>query len=659
MTDFESLPSPAFAPISRLDSYVWNLVALLLSGNEVLRLCKVGNSRLTACLVAGVRQLNLQWASHRYIAFDHVFSAIQRFPQVASVEFQPQFPGQLLWAPPPRFSLLPVLSSLKMSFFNAPSLMLHPQNDLKTALPALEHLSLTGDETQQSTNSSEIERSLDFRSLPPTLLSLRLSSQQPHWLDGKHLDLLSPSLQVLELELPCKVVTLESGGGTVVETIGAEWSGITRNWLVRHHAQAWPRSLTVLSLCGCQMIGTEWILDFSALPSCLKTLRIDEPSDGLNMVHGEHLTQLEEFEAPEWQMNPEETIALLNFIPSISRLTFPTYGAYLEDAEYRQAVLGKLVNLTEMQALTEETSNTFNTTPMPHLRDLTITSAKEIVLPESVTKLTCSACILTPNKRLEELIFKGYNFLHLKNPLPPTLVKVQFSTPMLMNDSILSLLPSSLEEITGHFDEKIWRSLMGTDGIPRMFPRLKAIHRSDVRPLSLESIREIPRQLRSMTFKLEPFSSASIDTSILHALKTSELAHLSIILSQKPNRPQMPSTIELLNNLPQNLESLHLETNCMLSRHWPVILPKKLSSLTFRVSWSIMDLEKYIPEDEKAVPTFFFPKNLTSLFFGDTKLPFTEKGIPQFLSFFHTYSDESVQEKYFLSRIPRLSYHTP
>lgn len=637
--------SSSSAPILSLGFDIWATISAYLSPNDTLRLQGTGHKALVAHLLGGVSHVSLQWNSHRYLQLDSVFATIKPFKSAREVHFTTRITSLLLFTPINWSSLPGRLTSIKLSFMNAPCFFLS-QADLSSLFPQLERLDLHDNEDPVDLYRPS-RRFLEFHRLPASLVSLRLLSVSPHKIMPEQFAFLPPHLEEFCLDVPC-----------IRKSPDEPYMMLP----------SLPDSITSLKVTtDTAELAEPWYVECAKLPLSLKTLvyNCTRPYSGtitaLNLKHASRLKYLETLEAPLYTLTMSQAIRLVKDCPrTLTRLNFYLDGHDAPVDEFISLVAGKLCRYdiggsNSMDAAMMNSS--WSATPL--LESLYLPAmhhndpSNPLSLPDSLTSLTMKSGTIVPNSRLRHLKVDNSPLAIFASPPSPFLLTTIHFVDQIMETRHIEALPSSLTSLVARLNRYVWKTLMDSmvDGpdSPARLPHLSVLGASSV-PMPLEVISIVPRQLKKLKLTLAVPPTAHPDN--LACLQSSHLEDLEISFSPSMmTKKQAPPTIQVLNALPQTLTRLKFSTECSISRHWPVNLPQSLSAL--HVAHINSPNPEVLDEEDPDAPTaFILPESLTQLVWVHEHPSLSNDMLPPFLSssMIHICYKTKKLPKYFDSR---------
>ena len=664
-----------------LDADIWRCLSVILKSSDLPRLLMIGNRALSNRLKTGIRSINLEWLSYRYIDLDQVFTSIAPLKNATSVTFRQPTCWIRCWTPV-NWSLLPTsLTSLSLTFLGAPEVFLHPDR-LQSTFGSLLHLLLedTLENTLEDTNPNTSK--ISFLGLPPTLLSLIIRGTRDLLFSVAELESLPPYLEDLELGFPvCFVPSNQSealDGGATREAFPRLSLPLKRlklidnsafHWLIRcadlpvtletlhfevHKWRALQYHPNAYNAHDCTMIDLDGIKKLVNLQT-LQATDLESRALEVMSILPDTLTQLElDFHDKDTDQL-DEAIARLG--PKMRRLAFSeTNGfvsAFLSEDGPR---LFPLVHTFDMYGLHGPYSNLPNTitrlshpqNDIPGLLPLSIRKYR-IMPPEYRSQINDQIPINLPwtpqHTNLQELILPPHNQCTLPTgwyqSLPPSLRKLKAELKSFDCLAFLEYLTQTAG-ITSASNSSSAASSSTSSSTCSRLPNLEVFKNKcivDWHCLGLAASSALPR-LRKLELDIAEslISDSPACMSVLEALTSSKLEHLHLRIYRSAFYDSSSMVIPLLNHLPRGLKTLHLEETHMAKFQWPVKLPNTLQSLTVAYFTSA-NREVDIKIEKEGVPlaapegvdSFQFPPSLVHLALY-TREAFPIEALPPYLS---------------------------
>ena len=635
-----------------LDADVWSCISVFLGPSDLPRLLIVGNRTLMTRLKSGVRSINLEWLSYRYIDLDQVFTSILKLDNATSVTFRQPTNWIRCWTPVNWSLLSTSLTSLSLTFLGAPSVFLNPERP-HSILGSLRHLVLEDLLSKVMQNVEENTSEISLLRLPPALLSLAIRSRRYLRFSVEELEQsLPPCLEDLELFFP--VVFMESDRLTTMDGGGTQ---------ATFPCMSQPlRRLKVLD-------GSDqhWLIRFEDLPVTLETFHFAvhqwravqptheanrHPCSIIDLRGAKKLVNLKTLRATDLVSKVMEVMPLLP--SSLTELDLDFQDEDDEQLDEAVALLGpKLtdlvfcgVNGVVSAFLSGDGPRLF---PKVHTLNVYNSYAPYSRLPDNLTSLThCTDDI--PDSL--PLSIRRYTLVtpYGENSIIPTLPW----TPQHLNLESLTLplrplpacwyesLPPSLLKLKTRLSAidceeflQYLTSTAGTNGEPNSIPssspstcsRLPNLeifkNEAVVRwhCLGLLSSSSMPRLRKVRLDIAESFiSNTPACMSTLEALASSNVEHMSLKVRFKRSFMEGEMVVPLLNHLPRGLKSLRFASSHYVESSWPVKLPSTLQSLQmFRLRISSaadgvnVDREGEKCATPKGIDSFQFPPSLVLL----------------------------------------------
>lgn len=622
---------------------MWSSIGHYLNVGDVARLL-VASPLLSDRLKNGIRTLELEWCSSRYIELDTVLNYIASFKNLDSAEFKTKERWIRPWLPT-QWSVLPrTLTSLSLSFMASPALLLARDHYLASVLPQLAHLSLEDGYLDHSKQFEKQWHFLDLLGLPSSLLSLRIQNAQVLRVDLEGIPHLPPCLEVLELDFPLSFGDYDE----VLSTTATPLTGLP-SMLKRLSLMSGPSHLLLRAVdLPTSLESLTFITSHSTIRFMSDSCDDVPPSSVIDFASNiGHLTNLKTISFSDIPLPPE--LALKIIPPSVTKLDIQLDPSPESD-ECLPEFLSKMVPLM----LSYSTGDWYALEPFMLSQRAFATSLKTLVgsrafIPPTAEVVYTNADteVFIPNS-VKTLVLHASAMPHTpysKRPMPLTLpakltpschIRV-LSLPynmIIRKKDWFYVLPDTLEEVIGAFTNTTWSSLLEFMSSSPRLPRLRKIY-SHTRIEIYDAFKVIPPQVTKMTVGFNIMAEdAEVDG--LTTLKNSNITKLDITIKKKEDNPKFEALmIDLLNHLPQKLKTLRCARHLIPELQWPVSLPPNLTSLS-------INCDRVVPRDDGTAPAdvpvdqqkLFFPHSLGFLSVPRS-MNILAKHLPPYLSIIH------------------------
>lgn len=627
----------ALSPLLRLYSDIWSALGRFLAPGDFTRLLNCGNQRLMDLLKTSARDCKLQWTSSLYIDLNRVFLGASPFKRVLNLEFSSSM-AVLRSLPSVDSNLLPrTLTSLSLSFRDAPSFML--RGNLGLSCPELLYLRL--DDISSLVHGRASTPKLKLVGLPAPLLLLRIQSKRLYLIPLEDYEALPPRLETLELLFPPDIPHLELNASFALPIPSLR------------------PPLKSLSLVGTQQ--GNWSITLANLPETLESFQLDAPQISLNtaalaslstsilnLENCKHkLLNLKSFIAPELLI--ELNLVLELFPPSLTDLqaTIRCRGT-LEDLTTANWLGARLSHYEASHSVPLLKYFSSGAASLPRLRSLS--SPRDHLL--FLGNLSPQAPMLRSiNARVAGNIPLAINSFILSEPPRPSIIPyspqhaltaLELHNVMDLDAEWISALPNTLESFAAPIKGSAWRELFESMiESPSRLPKLEVIMSNST--LSFKSLGPFlegyelcdvssaengdtpaaqsnpigfPAQVKELYMTIDKALSAA-SASDLKSFQDSNVERLNITLVNASSTSCISSVQTLLNGLPHKLKTLSIDLNCQPSPYWPVKLPQTLQKVTWIARLS--DREEY--KATGTAETFRFPASVTELHAPNEALP--------------------------------------